>query len=73
MDVAFTRKNGFIHFTANTKEELSREQAQTIQEKFGEPVVDNGFYAFVKRKNPESYTIKWCCRDNSHKLTNVGK
>jgi hypothetical protein len=71
MDVALKRKNGFIYFTANSKEEISREQAQRIQEKYGIHVNDNGFYAFVKKKKDKSFIANWCCRDNNNKISNI--
>ena len=71
MDVALKRKDGFIHFTATSSEDISREDALYIQEKYGIRVNDNGFYAFVKKKKNKAYTANWCCRDDSNKLTNV--
>ena len=50
MDVALKRKNGFIYFTANSPEDITRDDALYIQEKYGIKVNDNGFYAFVKKK-----------------------
>ncbi len=71
MDVALKRQNGFIYFTANSSEEISREDAKYVQEKYGIRVSDNGFYAFVKKKKNKAYTANWCCRDDDNKLTNV--
>lgn len=71
MDVAFKRKNGFIYFTAKSPDDITREQAQYIQEKYGSQVNDNGFYAFVKKKTKKVFEAKWCCRDDNNKLTNI--
>lgn len=71
MDVALKRKNGFIYFTANSSEDITRDDALYIQEKYGIKVNDNGFYAFVKKKKNTAYTANWCCRDDDNKLSNV--
>jgi RNA binding exosome subunit len=71
MDVALKRKNGFIYFTANSSEDITRDDALYIQEKYGIKVNDNGFYAFVKKKKNKAYTANWCCRDDDNKLSNI--
>lgn len=71
MDVALKRKNGFIYFTANSNEDITRDDALYIQEKYGIKVNDNGFYAFVKKKKNKAYTANWCCRDEDNKLSSI--
>lgn len=71
MEVALKRNNGLIHFTATSSEDISREDALYIQEKYGILVQANGFYAFVKKKKNKAYTANWCCRDEDNKLTSI--
>ena len=73
MEISYKKKNGFIYFSAETKEDISREQAECYQDEYGTKVKDNGFYAFMKRKLLDKQLIEttWCCRDNEHKLENV--
>jgi hypothetical protein len=71
MDVAVKQKDGFIFFKFQSPEEITREQAQYIQEKHGNSVDDSGFYAFVRKKRKQVFEASWCCRDDDNLLSNV--
>ena len=72
MDISVKRKDGFIYFTAQSDQEITREEGIYIQEKFGTKSNDNGFYAFVKRKiDKHLFQADWCCRDENNKLSDI--